>query len=151
MGQKLKKMKQKNTEHILTPGDYTQVLGEIDKLMFKGEQNLTEAEMKMMNRFVGLVEKYEEQNKMVPVPRTAGLAKENDTAKITAVLGYEPDLIGLIEFKMYQLKMNQNGLAEVLHMPASKISQILNKKRDPDISFLKGIHEKLGIDCNYII
>ncbi len=47
--------------------------------------------------------------------------------------------------------MNQNGLAEILKMPASKISQILNKKREPDVPFLKGIHEKLGIDGNYIL
>ena len=47
--------------------------------------------------------------------------------------------------------MNQNGLAEILKMPASKISQILNKKREPDVPFLKGIHDNLGIDGNCIL
>ena len=144
-------MKTKHVSHIVSFEDYENALGEVAKLMNKGEKNLTGEEMQMLGKIAGLVEEYEDHNNMVPVPRSKELAKENDKDKIAALLGYEPDLIGLIEFKMYQLKMNQNSLAEILKMPASKISQILNKKREPDVSFLKGIHEKLGIDGNYIL
>jgi HTH-type transcriptional regulator / antitoxin HigA len=144
-------MKPKQISHISSPVDYEKAIGEIDRLMRRGEQNLTSEEMESLDKIAELVEEYEDRNGMAPVPRSKELAKENDRDKIAAVLGYVPDLIGLIEFKMYQLKMNQNALAETLKMPASKISQILNKKREPDVPFLKGIHEKLGIDGNYIL
>lgn len=144
-------MKQKHTSPIHNVADYEQAMSEIDKLMRKGEQNLTGEELEMLDKIAEIVEEYEDRNGMAPIPRNKELLHENDRDKIAQVLGYEPDLIGLIEFKMYQLKMNQNALADVLKMPASKISQILNKKRDPDIPFLKGIHEKLGIDGNYIL
>ena len=144
-------MKPINISKINTPKIYTDAISEIDMLMRKGEKNLTGEELEMLDTMAELVEDYEEQNGLVPIPRSKELAQEKDRDKIAAVLGYEPDLIGLVEFKMYQLKMNQNSLAEMLKMPASKISQILNKKRGPDISFLKGIHEKLGIDGNYIL
>ncbi len=144
-------MRQERAKHISNSVEYEKAINEIDKLMKKGEQNLTREEIEILDKIAELVEAYENHNGMTPVSVSKNLAKENNRDKIAAVLGYEPDLIGLIEFKMYQLKMNQNALAEMLKMPASKISQILNKKRDPDISFLKGIHEKLGIDGNYIL
>jgi HTH-type transcriptional regulator / antitoxin HigA len=137
--------------HIVTAREYKLAINSIEKLMKKGEQNLTKKEVELLNKSAGEVEAYEEHNKMTPVPRNKKLAGEKDSTKISSILGYEPDLIGLVEFKMFQLKINQNGLAEMLKMPASKISQILNKKRDPDIPFLKGIHEKLGVDGNYIL
>ncbi len=144
-------MSNRRFSHINTPEDYDNAISEIDNLMKRGEENLAKEEIEKLGTLAELIEEYEDFKGMAPVLRSKELAKENDRDKIAAVLGYMPDLIGLVEFKMYQLKMNQNGLAEMLKMPASKISQILNKKRDPDIPFLKGIHEKLGIDGNYIL
>ena len=144
-------MKTRMSSGLLSFEDYTKAINEVEKLMKRGEQNLTADEMEMLDKISEKVEAYEEHHKMTPVPISKQLAHEKDKEKIAAVLGYEPDLVGLVEFKMYQLKMNQNALAEILGMPASKISQILNKKREPDVPFLKGIHEKLGIDGNYIL
>ena len=137
--------------NINTSEEYELAMREIEKLMNRDELSLTKEEQEKLEHLAALVEDYEDRQGWTPIPRTPELAKENDRHKIAAVLGYEPDLIGLVEFKMYQFKMNQNGLAEILKMPASKISQILNKKREPDVPFLKGIHEKLGIDGNYIL
>ncbi len=144
-------MKTVQIHKIKTSEEYEKVMIEIDKLMRKGEANLTNEEQEHLEKLAVSAEDYEDLQGWTPIPRTPEFAKETDRDKIAAVLGYEPDLLGLVEFKMYQLKMNQNGLAEKLNMPASKISQILNKKREPDVPFLKGIHEKLGIDGNYIL
>jgi len=144
-------MKTKHISAIISVDDYEKATSQIETLMKKGEENLTGEEMLMLDKMAELAEAYEEHNKMTPIPRSKALAKENDKDKIAIILGYEPDLIGIVEFKMFQLKMNQNSLAEMLKMPASKISHILNKKREPDVPFLKGIHEKLGIDGNYIL
>src|ERR1700722_1937081 len=138
-------------DKIISNDDYEKYMVIIENLMNRDEASLSKDEITLLRKLAEHAGDYEDSNGMTPIPRSKELAEENDRNKIAAVLGYEPDLIGLVEFKMYQLKMNQNGLAEVLKMPASKISQILNKKREPDIPFLKGIHEKLGIDGNYIL
>ena len=39
----------------------------------------------------------------------------------------------------------------MLGVGAPKLSQILNNKREPDVPFLKAIHEKLGVDGNFIL
>ena len=144
-------MHKQNYPQIVMPDDYEKAISYLEKLMSKGEKNLTAEETELIAKTAELVSVYEQQNKMTPIPRSKELAAENDKQRIAQVLGFEPNLVELVEFKMYQLKMNQNSLAEMLKMPASKISQILNKKREPDVSFLKGIHEKLGIDGNYIL
>jgi transcriptional regulator with XRE-family HTH domain len=57
----------------------------------------------------------------------------------------------LVEQKMKDLNLNQLKLAELLNMNVSKLSKILNGKMPPDISFLKAMHQKLGIDGNTIL
>ena len=49
------------------------------------------------------------------------------------------------------MNITQSKLAEMFDMADSKLSKILTGKRDPDIHFLKAIHEKLGIDGNLIL
>ncbi len=39
----------------------------------------------------------------------------------------------------------------MLGISAPKLSQILSGKREPDVPFLKSLHEKLGIDGNFIL
>ena len=140
----------KNKKH-LSEAEYLKMTAEVELLMKKGEENLTKKEIAMLCEMAALIEAYEEEQKMNPVPRTKNLANEQDINKIEHILGYLPDLIEMVEFKLYQLKLNQNSLAGLLNMPASKISQILNRKREPDVAFLRGIHEQLGIDGNYIL
>ncbi|MEO6284751.1 MAG: helix-turn-helix transcriptional regulator [Dyadobacter sp.] len=49
------------------------------------------------------------------------------------------------------MNITQGKLAEMFGMGAAKVSQILNGKREPDVHFLKAIHQKLGIDGNFIL
>jgi HTH-type transcriptional regulator/antitoxin HigA len=60
-------------------------------------------------------------------------------------------LQGLIEFKMYERKLKQKELAQLLDIAESKLSQILTGKRKPDVSFLKAAHEQLEIDGNVLL
>jgi len=78
-----------------------------------------------------LAEKYEdEEMKLMPIPMT-----------LTAV----------VETKKKELGITQKGLASILGIAEPKLSQILNGKRDPDVDFLKSLHQKLGIDGNLIL
>lgn len=60
-------------------------------------------------------------------------------------------LTGMIELKMYEMKLKQKDLAALLDVEASRISEILNGKRKPSIDLAKKLHEKLGIDGNFIL
>ncbi len=136
---------------IVNSGDYEKAKNSIEPLLKKGEKNWTAKDTQIIRQTSVLIEEYENKKRLSPIPINKSLSLETDKNKISEALGFEPDLIELVEFKMYQQKLNQNALAEILNMPASKISQILNRKREPDVPFLKSIHEKLGIDGNYIL
>lgn len=57
----------------------------------------------------------------------------------------------VVQQRIGELNITQGKLAEMFGMGAAKVSQILNGKRQPDVPFLKAIHEKLGIDGNFIL
>jgi HTH-type transcriptional regulator / antitoxin HigA len=60
-------------------------------------------------------------------------------------------LIGMIELKMYEMKLKQRDLAAILDIESSRVSEYLNGKRKINLEFAKKIHEKLGIDGNFIL
>lgn len=63
-----------------------------------------------------------------------------------------PKTIGeIVELKMFERKLNRAEVAKMLGISAPKLSQILNNKIEPDIPFLKALHEKLGIDGDFIL
>lgn len=96
-----------------------------------GFASLSKKESNELQELSLLVEAYEDQIlKKMPLPMT---------------------ITGVVSDKMVELNINQNGLAQLLGLGNSKLSQILNGKRRPDVLFLKAVHEKLGIDCNFIL
>lgn len=57
----------------------------------------------------------------------------------------------VVQQKDAEMNITQKQLAEMFGRATPKLSQIFNGKRPPDISFLKAVHEKLGIDGNFIL
>ena len=51
----------------------------------------------------------------------------------------------VVQQKIKEMNITQGKLAEMFGMGSAKISQILSGKREPDVSFLKAVHEKLGL------
>lgn len=60
-------------------------------------------------------------------------------------------LAGMIELKMYEMKLKQKDLAELLEVETSRVSEILNGKRKITLEVAKKLHTKLGIDGNFIL
>lgn len=56
-----------------------------------------------------------------------------------------------VGLKMVEHHLTQAQLAEILGMGAPKLSQILNGKREPDVAFLRALHEKLNIDAGFLL
>lgn len=110
--------------------DYSATMKKIDALMKIGEANLTDKEADEL-RILGLAaQAYEKSIYTIPAPKT---------------------LEGLIELKMYEHKLKQKELAKLLGIGEPKLSQIMSKKRKPDVAFLKAAHKKLGIDGNVLL
>lgn len=60
-------------------------------------------------------------------------------------------LTGMIELRMYEMKLNQKDLAQLLDIEASRVSELLSGKRKVTLDLAKRLHEKLGIDGNFIL
>jgi HTH-type transcriptional regulator/antitoxin HigA len=115
---------------IKTKKDYDAAMAKIDALMKVGEKAMTDAQADELRTLAVAANAYEKSIYQIPTPQT---------------------LEGLIELKMYEHKLKQKDLAKVLGIGASKLSEIINKKRPADVAFLKAAHEKLGIDGNLLL
>ena len=110
--------------------EYEASMGRIDELMKKGELNLTALEANEMRKLAVNAQKYEQGIYSIPAPKT---------------------LEGMIELRMYELKLTQSRLARMLGVTDAKLSQILNGKRNPDVAFLKALHKKLKVDASFLL
>ncbi len=110
--------------------EYNAAMDKIDVLMKKGEAGLTDIEAEVLRQLALAAQAYEKTIYSIPVPKT---------------------LEGLIELKMYERKLKQKELARLLGIGEPKLSQIMSKKRKPDVAFLKAAHEHLGIDGNVLL
>ncbi len=62
-----------------------------------------------------------------------------------------PDLIEVIELRMFEMKLNQTTLGKLLGASSSRISEYLNRKRDFPLDVAKKLHLKLNIDSDIIL
>lgn len=110
--------------------EYNSTMKRIDTLMKKDDKDITDAEFEEMRSLSLSAQDYEEKKYTIPGPKT---------------------LEGMIELKMYEMKLNQTKLAEKLQINQAKLSLIMNGKQKPDAIFLKAIYKKLHIDPTFIL
>lgn len=115
---------------IKTEAQYRKVMDWILKVMNKGEQNLSADEMNALRTTVLAAQTYEKSLYTIPPPTT---------------------IEGMIELAMYERRLKQKELAQLMGLSEPKLSQILSGKRSPDIAFLKAAHQKLGIDASFLL
>ena len=115
---------------ITTEKVYDKALLAVHTLMKKGERNISNEEAITISAMALAIQKYEKMHFPFPMPKT---------------------ISEIVALKMFEKKVNRAGLAKLLGIGAPKLSQILNNKREPDVPFLKAIHEKLGVDGNFIL
>jgi HTH-type transcriptional regulator/antitoxin HigA len=121
---------------IRNEAQYNQVLSLIEGFIQKatlggGFHSLSNDETNELESLSLLAEQYEDNVlKLMPLPLT-----------INAV----------VQHKINELNINQAKLAELLGLGTSKLSQILNGKREPDVPFLKALHTKLGISGDFLL
>ena len=130
----IKNVKSVGTKRIIAPiaseNDYNAVMSKIDKLMAKGSKNVSKSELAEIRSLALKAQAYEKKNFIVEPPTT---------------------FAGIIEMKMYDMKLRQTQLAKKLHVSDAKLSLIMSGKQKPDISFLKAVHKELKIDANLLL
>ena len=115
---------------ITTEAQHAEMLEKIDGLMRKGEKNVTEKESEEIRAIGTALQKYEQSIYTIPTPGT---------------------LEGMIELRMYEMRLKQKDLAETLGVSPVKLSMILRGKQKPDISFIKALHTKLKVPAEFIL
>ncbi|TDX00341.1 helix-turn-helix domain-containing protein [Dinghuibacter silviterrae] len=110
---------------------YKEAVHKVYSLMNKGDVHISEAEAAEIELLSKAIEYYEDHVlKIMPLPVTVAT---------------------IVQDKIEELNITQVQLAAMFGIATSKLSQILSGKRKPDVSFLKAVHEKLGIDGNFIL
>jgi len=122
-------MKNHNTT-IEKETDYKKVMKKIDSLMSKGSDTVTKSELSEIRELALMAQAYEKQHFVIKPPST---------------------LAGIIELKMYEMRLKQTELAQKLEVSNAKLSLIMNGKQRPDIAFLKSVHKQLHVDANLLL
>lgn len=121
---------------IITNTDYQQVQADVEALLQKatkggGFASLNEKEDCELLRLSHLIKAYEEEHFPMPaMPRT---------------------LKGMIELKMFERKLKQKDLAELLDIEAPRVSELLRGKRRVSIDIARQLYKKLGIPADFIL
>lgn len=95
-----------------------------------GFDQLSSKQNSALQKYTEIVKRYEDATFTIPMPQTVQ---------------------GLIELKMYERKLKQKELAKLLNTTDTKLSEIMNNKRKPSLSFIKAMNEVLGIDGNLLL
>lgn len=122
--------RKKKVNDILSDEEYNAVMQQIDTLMGKGSTHLTKREMATVRRLAMKAQAYEQKTFAVDPPTT---------------------LAGIIEMRMYDLRLKQTQLAQKLNISDAKLSLIMSGKQRPDVAFLKTVHKELNIDANLLL
>lgn len=117
-------------ETLHSEEEYEAALEGLNTLMKKGEENISDAEADEIEVLALAIQAYEDIHYPFPMPKSI------------------PELV---ERKRFELNLSIAGLAELLGLGKANLSQILNGKREPDVSFLKAVYQKLGIDPGVLL
>ncbi len=117
-------------EKVKNEADYSKVMSTIDSLMAKGSGNVSKEELSQIRNLAMAAQVYEQEKYVIDAPTT---------------------LAGMIEMRMFEMRLKQKDLAIKLKISDAKLSLIMNGKQKPDVDFLKAIYSELNIDADFIL
>ncbi|MCL2327758.1 MAG: helix-turn-helix domain-containing protein [Bacteroidetes bacterium] len=63
----------------------------------------------------------------------------------------KPSLAEVLQLRMYEMRLTQKSLAELLGISAPRVSDYLTGKSQPTFNIAKKMHHNLSIDANLIL
>ncbi len=114
---------------ISSETDYETGMAEMCRLMAIGSKNVSKTDLAIIRRWGLKAQAYEQSKYVIAPPKT---------------------IAGIIELKMYDMKLKQSQLAKILHVSEAKLSLIMSGKQKPDLDFLKSVHTIMNIDANVL-
>ncbi|GAB4044680.1 helix-turn-helix domain-containing protein [Spirosoma jeollabukense] len=120
-----------------TYADYQQLMAQIETLLQKsiaggGFAVLSSDEATELAQLSEWAEAYEDSIPLMPIKVPQSIAE-------------------MIEFKMYEKKMKQREMAQLLEVPETRLSEILRGKRRVNLAMAKTLRTKLKIDADFIL
>lgn len=120
-----------------TYADYQQLMAQIETLLQKataggGFAVLSSDEAMELAQLSEWAEAYEHSIPLMPIKVPQSIAE-------------------MIEFKMYEKKMKQREMAQLLEVPETRLSEILRGKRRVNLVMAKTLRTKLKIDADFIL
>jgi len=119
-------------KYISTRKAHHATLARIYDLMEKGEEALTERDLDELRVLAESAERYETREVYQPAEQQVTLTE-------------------LVSKALFEKKITRTKFSDLSAIPVSKVSEILNGKRKPDITFLKAVHKILGIDPGHLL
>ena len=62
-----------------------------------------------------------------------------------------PSLVNVLRLRMYEMKLTQKSMAELIGISASRLNEILTGKREPTLQIARAICIKLSIDAAIVL
>ena len=62
-----------------------------------------------------------------------------------------PSLISVLRLRMYEMKLTQKAMAELIGISASRLNEILSGKREPTLLVARAICFNLSIDASIVL
>ena len=62
-----------------------------------------------------------------------------------------PSLISVLRLRMYEMKLTQKAMAELIGISASRLNEILTGKREPTLQIARAICINLSIDASIVL
>ena len=62
-----------------------------------------------------------------------------------------PSLISVLRLRMYEMKLTQKAMAELIGISASRLNEILSGKREPTLQVARAICINLSIDASIVL
>ena len=83
------------------------------------------------------------------------LALRDEIDRYETAAGYDPGppttVAGLLEMEMFKRRLRQRGLAQLLEVSETRLSEILRGKRSMNLDFARRLHQRLGISADVVL
>ncbi|GHB62806.1 helix-turn-helix domain-containing protein [Persicitalea jodogahamensis] len=117
--------------------EYRQLMATIENYLQKATSrgsfaSLTSEEAKELAQLAEIAERYEDSIPLMPIQVPQGIPE-------------------MISFKMYERKMNQREMAQLLEIAETRLSEVMRGKRRVSLTLAKQLRAKLGIDADFIL